>query len=413
MGSGDVPPGPEEALRQAEEAVQKASEDYWRARDALEDAELSLRFGMVSADDLQPLQERVDAALDALQAATWTRDELVATLGRQASSEAAPERSTSSFSSEVTPVLEPGITSDHPIPLVRRDRLGYLMGPAVPPAIIIDPGQTVALETEDALSGRIRTPDDMRPERLDRFHAEREAGIIGPNPVTGPIYIRGAEPGDTLVVRVDRIDLDGQGVTRFRKAWSPLGDLFAEDRIVIARIADGLVHFNDRIRFPTRPMIGVIGTAPALEALSSGRAGPHGGNMDCPEIAPGATVYLPVAVPGGLLFVGDCHAAMADAEICNTAIETRATITLTVELRKGRSPGFHWPRVETTDAIVVVAAGTPLDQTLQLAFRDLILWMEADYGWDRGEAYLLATQVADGRLGNSFTVRAVMPKRYL
>ncbi|MBI2941739.1 MAG: acetamidase/formamidase family protein [Chloroflexi bacterium] len=398
--------------RRAEEAVRAATAAYLEARDALEAAELDLRLGLVGSGHLQPAQERVEAAYAALQAAAEARDQVIARLVPAGG--AGDAGGTAAGSEAGTPGGETG-ARDHPasVPLIRRDRLGYVIGPDVAPALVVDPGATVALETEDALSGRIRTARDQQSERLARFHAERDAGVIGPNPVTGPIFVRGAEPGDTLVVRIDHIDLDDQGVTRFRKALSPLGDLFAADRIKIVRVADGLVHWSERLRFPARPMVGVIGTAPALEALSSGRPGSHGGNMDCPEIAPGATVYLPVAVPGGLLFVGDCHAAMGDAEIGNTAIEARATVTLTVGLQKGRPAGFHWPRVETPEAIVVVAAGNPLDRTLQAAFRDLILWMEADYGWDRAEAYLLATQVADGRIGNSETIRAVMPKRYL
>ncbi len=238
-------------------------------------------------------------------------------------------------------------------------------------------------------------------------------GVAGGNPVTGPVFVRGAQTGDTLAVRIEAIELDSPGVTRYRKEMIPLGHLFERDTVRVTPIVDGQVVFNQRIRIPISPMVGTIGTAPQMEALSSGRPGIHGGNMDVPDIASGATVYLPVYHPGGLLFVGDVHAAMADAEICNTAIEIRGRVTLSCTVRKGRPRAMTWPRVETAETIMAVASGTPLDGTLQAAFRDLLLWMEEEYGWDRGEAYLLATQVADGRICNSLAVRAIMPKRYL
>ena len=296
---------------------------------------------------------------------------------------------------------------------VTRDHISYILWKDLPPVLEVEQGEPFVLETEDALSGRVRSEADAQPEPMARFHAERDAGKIGGNPVTGPVFVRGAQPGDTLAVRIEAIDLDSPGVTRYRKEMIPLGHLFERDTVRVTPIVDGQVVFNQRIRIPISPMVGTIGTAPQMEALSSGRPGIHGGNMDVPDIAPGATVYLPVYHPGGLLFVGDVHAAMADAEICNTAIEIRGRVTLSCTVRKGRPRAMTWPRVETAETIMAVASGTPLDGTLQAAFRDLLLWMEEEYGWDRGEAYLLATQVADGRICNSLAVRAIMPKRYL
>ncbi|MCL4498915.1 MAG: acetamidase/formamidase family protein [Chloroflexi bacterium] len=298
---------------------------------------------------------------------------------------------------------------------VTRDHVSYVFWNGLSPVLEVEPGEQFILETEDALSGRVRSEADAQPEAMARFNAERDAGRIGANPVTGPVFVRGAEPGDSLAVRIQAIELESPGVTRFRHghAHAPLCYLFDEDKVKVTPVVDGQVVFNERIRIPIRPMVGTIGTAPMMEALASGRAGIHGGNMDVPDIAPGATVLLPVCHPGALLFAGDVHAVMGDAEICNTAIEIRSRVTLSARVHKGRPRSMMWPRVETPDAIMTVASGTPLDQTLQAAFRDLILWMEEDYGWDRAEAYLLATQVADGRLCSNLAVRAIMPKKYL
>lgn len=299
------------------------------------------------------------------------------------------------------------------MPDLTRDQICYSIDRNNKPALTIKPGQTIIVETEDALNGRVRKPEDTQPEAMARFHAEREAGTIGGNPATGPVHVEGAEPGDALLVTVEDIQLNGPGVTRFRTVWSPLGYLFEHDRVQLTSIEDGYVRFNDRIRFPINPHIGVLAAAPAIGAPTTGETGQHGGNMDCPDLGVGATAYLPVAVPGAYLYVGDVHAAMADAEICDTGIEIQATVTLRVELQKGRPKGMSWPRVVTEDAIITVVAGKPLDASLQTAFKEMILWMEADYGWDRGEAYLLLSQVAHGRLCNSWTIRCVMPKTYL
>lgn len=298
---------------------------------------------------------------------------------------------------------------------VTRDHISYVLWKGLSPVLEVEQDEPFVVETEDALSGRVRSEAGAQPDAMARFNAERDAGSIGTNPVTGPVFVRGAEPDDTLAVRIEAIDLESPGVTRFRHGHghAPLCYLFDHDMVKVTPVVDGEVVFNERIRIPVRPMVGTIGTAPVMEALASARPGVHGGNMDVPDIAPGATVYLPVCHPGALLFVGDVHAAMADAEICNTAIEIRSRVTMSATVRKGRPKSMQWPRVETADAIMTVASGTPLDETLQAAFRDLILWMEEDYGWDRGEAYLLATQVADGRLCSNLAVRAIMPKRYL
>ena len=181
----------------------------------------------------------------------------------------------------------------------------------------------------------------------------------------------------------------------------------------VVQVHDGFVHFNDRIRIPIRPMIGKIGTAPALECLRSSAPGVHGGNMDCPELTVGHTIYLPVNVQGGLLAVGDVHAVMGDAEICGTGVEIRARLTLTIDLRRGRPRAMTWPRIETPEEIITVAAATPVDEALYLAAKEMVLWLEEEHGFDRAEAYLLLGLAGHGRLGNWFSAYCVLPKAYL
>jgi amidase len=293
---------------------------------------------------------------------------------------------------------------------VYRNQASSVLDRRDQPVATIDSGETIAVETEDAAGGIYRTAEDVRPERL----GERPGGKF---PVTGPFFVRGAEPGDTLVVRVDGIELDDQGYTTFRIGGGLLGDWMREAKGMIIPVRDGHAHLGDRLRLPVRPMIGKIGTAPALECIRSSTPGPHGGNMDCVDITIGSTLYLPVNVPGGLLYAGDVHAVMGDGEVCGTGVEIRARLTLTVSVWKGRPASMNWPRVETADAIMVVAADKPLEAAARLACQDMLLWLEEEYGLKRADAYLLFSLVGDLRIcqivNPLYTVRAVMPRRYL
>jgi amidase len=162
-------------------------------------------------------------------------------------------------------------------------------------------------------------------------------------------------------------------------------------------------------------MIGTIGTTPAIECPLSSASGRHGGNFDTPEICPGSTVYLPVNVPGALLALGDCHALQGDGEI--GSVEIRSTVTMSCEVLKGRSPHMTWPRIETSDMLVTVAFASPLEEALNLAVRDMILWITERSSMSKHEAYLLLGIEGHVRPGNaqvrSFSMRCLFPKKYL
>jgi acetamidase/formamidase len=271
------------------------------------------------------------------------------------------------------------------------------------PVLEIEPGETIQVDTEDALGASFRTAADITLERFDQITF----------PLTGPIAVIGAEPGDTLAVRVDKIELDDHGVVVFRSGGGVLKDWMPGYGGKVVPVHNGFVDFSDRIRIPVRPMIGKIGTAPALECIRSSTPGVHGGNMDCPEFTIGHTIYLPVNVEGGLLAVGDVHAVMGDAEVCGTAVEIRARLTLTIDLRKGRPKAMTWPRIETPAAIITLAAATPVDEALYLATKEMVLWLEEEYGFDRADSYLLLSLAGHGRLGNWFSAYCVLSKSYL
>jgi len=180
----------------------------------------------------------------------------------------------------------------------------------------------------------------------------------------GPIHVEGARKEDALAVEILKIaPTIGQGATRIPPLGAypclttlPLGKLLGVElphRTRICPVKDGMVYFSDKVILPFAPMVGTIGTAPEIEAVTSLLPGPHGGNMDFADICPAAKVYLPVTVPGGLLYVGDAHAVQGDAEISGTAIEMPAEIMIRIDLVKAKP--LRWTRIELPDYIITTS----------------------------------------------------------
>jgi acetamidase/formamidase len=290
----------------------------------------------------------------------------------------------------------------HELPL---GRLLYEIDRHEPPALTVEAGDEVIVETEDAFTGQIRRPGDCR----DRVAMPKS------NPVSGPISVTGTQPGDAL--RIDILDIEpliGQCATYLWPYDYLVAGLGAEteDQTRICPIHDGSIVWSDRLSIPYAPMIGVIATAPALGVPTTEPPGNHGGNLDLKEIAPGATVWLPVFVPGGLLFLGDCHAAQGDGELSGAALEMPARVTFRIGIeREARIPG---PRLETARELAAVATAASLENAVAAAYGRLALWLEHDFGWNRWEAYSLATQVGTLSIGyfRFGVVAAKIERRY-
>ncbi len=274
------------------------------------------------------------------------------------------------------------------------------------PKAEILPGETLIVESEDALSGQLRTPTDRRDK----------LAMPWSNPVNGPIVVRGAEPGDALAVQILSIEpLIGQCATytggpKWLAEW--LGASPSQN-VRICPIRAGQIHWNDEMTIPYAPMLGCLGTAPDWGTPTTGPAGNHGGNLDLIEVCPGNTVMLPVFVPGGYLYLGDAHAAQGHGELSATGLEMPARTTIRVDVIKGaRLPG---PRIVAPNELIAVAVATPLERALSEAYARLILWLEADYGWDRWQAYDLLTHVGQISIGHYTTgaVAAKIAKRYV
>jgi amidase len=289
---------------------------------------------------------------------------------------------------------------------VNAQPLVYEFSRHLEPRVTIAPGDTIIVESEDALSGQIRSAGDRRDKSLVPYS----------NPLAGPIFVEGAQPGDALAVRIDDIQpRDGQCAT-YTGNPKQLCEWLGTDvphGAHVCPIRDGLVHFNDQITIDYRPMLGCLGVATDWGVPSTWPAGPHGGNMDLVEVCPGNTVYLPVFVPGGYLYLGDAHAAMGHGELSATGLEMAAISTITVDLVPAAK--LAGPRIKSPDEIMTVVSGTPMERSIAEAYARLILWMEESYGWNRWDAYDLLTHVGQISVGYyaAGTVAAKVALRYV
>jgi amidase len=263
---------------------------------------------------------------------------------------------------------------------------------------------------------RIANGDIVVTQTLDAagYDSENTKRASGPNPMNGPIFVEGAEPGDALRIEiVGMVPTRATGFTRSVVAASIVDPETVRDlpprntalwqidhqalSVQLAEAVRGLENFV----LPLAPMIGCFGVAPSLgQAISTATSGEYGGNMDYRLFGPGTTVWLPISTPGALFFLGDCHAVQGDGEIVGTGIET--TFEVTVRLAVEKNSKLVWPRGETVDDIFTVGNARPLDQALQHATSEMLNWLASDYGLDKTAASHLLGQVVRYDVGNVF-----------
>jgi acetamidase/formamidase len=290
---------------------------------------------------------------------------------------------------------------------------------AIPPRLTIDPGDTVVFDTRDAADGyysRASTHADVIGRRPFRGH-----------PLTGPVRVRGARPGDTLVVDVldVRPALDwGWTAIRPGRGLLPEAD-FAKPYLCIWDLADGThARMGNAVAVPIEPFPGVMGVAldePGGHSTMPPRR--NGGNMDIRQLAVGATLFLPVLVDGALFSVGDAHAAQGDGEVCITAVEMSARVTLRIGLQGGRR--LAEPRLRTTNPpsgrgrqgpwIATTAHGPDLFASAQQAIRYLIEQIVEERGLNREQAYIVCSVAADLKISEivdapNWIVSAFLPE---
>lgn len=291
---------------------------------------------------------------------------------------------------------------------VTREQLAVAFDRRLEPVLTVKPGERFIVETEDARGGATRTPATCTTEAILEMARK---GWYG-NPVTGPVYVEGALPGDTLVVQIHEMTVDTLG-------WIPVWphlfrfeDLIEAPETMLCEIDETGVLLPNGKRAPLKPMIGTIGTAPRDEVILSGGMGKHCGNIDAEEVAPGSTLYLPVEVEGALLSLGDCHAVQSDGELAS--VEMRSDVTLSCEVIRGRSPAMRWFRIETPDLLVAVAVGRPLEEALWHAFRELMGWVTERTGMSNRDAYAVIGATGWARPGQAqvglYSMRVGVPK---
>lgn len=291
----------------------------------------------------------------------------------------------------------------------------FTFGPFKTPIAQVEPGEAVRIHTIDAFGNMLKKPGDKASE-LCNFPFV--------NPQTGPIFIKGAEKGDILVIKIQSIEpardfavtatIPYFGALTNTDRTVTLNEPLPED-IRFFPIKKGYIHLFKEIKIPYRPFTGTIGVAPEIEAVSSLTPGYWGGNMDCPEMCPGNEIQFQVFVDGAYFFTGDVHAAQGDGEITGVACEIPAIVTLTFDLIKGKA--IRSPRIISDGEIMVVGNARPMEDAARIAWVGLIEWMVESYEFTRLEAYHLLGQVGRMRIGNmvdpNYSLVAKCPKKYL
>ena len=282
---------------------------------------------------------------------------------------------------------------------VRPDAFNYVWDNSVEHALEVEPGETVVLHARDASDEQIH-PDSTAEDvvKIDFSHV---------NPVSGPVFVKGARAGDALAVEILELRAGVWGWTALIPGFGLLADEFPDPWLRISRIdaERDAVHFNDRISLPLRPFPGTVGVAPA-------EPGEHpilpptrwGGNLDTRHLTAGTTLYLPVGVDGALLSLGDTHAAQGDGEVCGTAIESAMDVVIRVSVRRDLSitaPQLKLPASAATPASgyhVCTGVGPDLIEAARDATRVMIDHLRERHELDREEAYALASVACDLRI---------------
>lgn len=258
---------------------------------------------------------------------------------------------------------------------------------SISPVLTINSGEVIEMSTEDASDQQLTInsdTSDLMNLSFDPIH-----------PLTGPVYVNDAVPGDILAVTLHKIEIGDWGWTAILPGFGFLADEFTEPYLRTFELAGkNTIRFADGINIPLRPFAGVLGVAPDTDSLLSTippRA--NGGNMDDPNMVEGTTVYLPVFVEGGLFSIGDAHAAQGLGEVCGTAIEAPMKFLVEIELIKGSS--ITEPQYENEEVYAVTAFATTIDEAAKKATRYMIEYLTSTYDLSENDAYMLCSLAGD------------------
>ncbi|GIV60070.1 MAG: acetamidase [Rhodothermaceae bacterium] len=288
-----------------------------------------------------------------------------------------------------------------------KDQTHNRFSAAIPPVLRVPSGAVIEVHTEEASDGQLTpesTVEDVATLDFDPIH-----------PLTGPVYVEGAEPGDVLAVTLHEIEMGDYGWSAIVPGFGFLADEFTEPYLKLFTLEDGatVARFNDDITIPLKPFPGVMGVAPATdEMLSTIPPRANGGNMDDPNLTEGVTVYFPVFVEGALFSIGDTHAAQGHGEVCGTAIEAPMRIVYEVNVLKGGRP-IPEPQYESDDFYAVTAFAETLDEAARKATRYMIDYLVAEHGLTREDAYVLASLAGDLKIAEVVDVPHVLVSMHM
>jgi acetamidase/formamidase len=289
----------------------------------------------------------------------------------------------------------------HSLHSIRAEAISYVWDNSASPALELESGETVELEAADASGAQLgpgSTAADVAGLDFDRV-----------NPVTGPVFVRGAKPGDVLSVEILELRPRDWGWTAIIPGFGLLAEEFSEPWLRISEVsaADGRVRFADDVNLQLAPFPGTIGVAPAEPGRHSVIPPRRwGGNMDIKHLQAGSTLYLPVGVEGALFSLGDTHAAMGDAEVCGTAVETAMDVVVRLTVRRDFTthyPQYEIPvgqlaRNEQSNYHVCTGIHEDLLEATREATRAMIDYLVARHGRERHEAYAIASVAVDLRI---------------
>ncbi len=272
------------------------------------------------------------------------------------------------------------IAVDHRI---GRDEIIWAFGPDLEPMLEVEPGATVTFETNDCFTGQITSEDDL----------VTEIDFARVNSATGPVAVKGAEPGDSLVAEILDVRPIEVGFACLIPGFGQLIDQVQAPVTRLFRVEDGWIQMNEHVRFPARPMVGVVGVATDGETLGNGLAGRHGGNLDDHLHGKGARMYFPVRQPGGMFAVGDMHASMGDGEVCFTGVEIAGEVDIRFDLLKGKQG--TWPVTELPDRWVPHATADDYDEALRLVSEEAARFLVDEWGFSSEDAFIFLSVACD------------------
>jgi amidase len=272
------------------------------------------------------------------------------------------------------------IAVDHRI---GRDEIIWAFGPDLEPVLEVEPGATVTFETNDCFTGQITSEDDL-VTGIDFDQV---------NSATGPVAVKGAEPGDSLVAEILDVRPVEVGFACLIPGFGQLIDQVKAPVTRLFRVEDGWIEMNERVRFPARPMVGVVGVATDGETLTNGLAGRHGGNLDDHLHGRGARMYFPVRQPGGMFAVGDMHASMGDGEVCFTGVEIAGEVDIRFDLLKGKQS--TWPVTELEDRWLPHATADDYGEALRLVSEEAARFLVDEWGFSMEDAFIFLSVACD------------------